>query len=220
MKTFRQDFRRICFYKNISLAEQTVSVIYETEEECEVVAFEKLWGMEWTRNYEGPVKGGPGYSSWLIGKCKEIKEKYEDIPDRPAPKVDFSNPIPDITESVFYNGVDFLGNKNRWRVSGWYCQDEKRPWKLRTCTREEAQVFSLSGVCGAIVRPDQVERSGEYVKWSAQRIETERDRVLQWAGNDCDIEAKRYLPDAPEKPTEEEFMKQFMDEVLGEIHND
>ena len=222
MKTFRHEFKRICFYKNISLAEQRVSVVYEAEQENEVIAYEKLFELEWTRGYEGPVKGGPGYSSWLIGDCKEIMERYEDIPDRSAPVVDFSNSVPDVAESVTYIGENrvFFG-EHHWRVSGWYCQDEKRPWTLRHCTREEAQVISLTGVCGAIVRIDEVERSGQYVRWSAQVIETEIKNALNRIGrfDTSPLDAKRYIPDAPAKPSEKEFMDMFMKELVNEIPN-
>lgn len=114
--------------------------------------------------------------------------------------------IPDVTEKVKYDGES-------WRVSGYLKRNPKYIWNLIWCVREEAELVELTGVCGTIVKPVDIERSFELVPWPMELIRQAREQVIRFANSNDSvhvIKSRDYLDDIPEEPS----LKERIDAVL------
>lgn len=127
--------------------------------------------------------------------------------------------IPDVAEAVTYNG-------RHYRVSGYLKRNPEYIWHLIWCVREEAELVNLTGICGEIVKPANVERSFKLVRWSMESIKEAREQVKLFASsNDLVhvIASKDYLDDIPEAPSFDERInavfarKGTFNEILAEI---
>lgn len=117
--------------------------------------------------------------------------------------IDLTHPVPDAAELVFYHGCNWRVS-SWWRVVLTAPMRERNPhirrlimdiaaapahrvprrlrkWyhlRLVACRRDVATCVSLTGVCGAFARCEDVVRLG-YVEWTDEHIEKERE-LADW----------------------------------------
>lgn len=119
--------------------------------------------------------------------------------------------IPDVTEKVTHNG-------RHYRVSGYLKRNPEYIWNLTWCVREEAELISIVGIDGAIVKPEKIERSFKLVPWSMESIREEREQVSRLANSESlvhVIKSRRYFDDMPEEPPFD--IEVFLDEIIAGI---